>query len=90
MKARQLQHDEPLRRVSYRLRSFDEDFGLAQLELVLVHVDGVEEVQDSLALLLGPAWPGLLRQDGIPAAHKPPLACWKRSRSFQDGALFDL
>lgn len=25
--------------VSYRLWSFDEDFGLAQLELVLIHVD---------------------------------------------------
>lgn len=31
-------------RVLYRLWSFDEDFGLAKLELVLVHVDRVEEV----------------------------------------------
>lgn len=56
--------------VSYRLWSFDEDFALAQLELVLVHVDRVEEVQDSLALLTPPAGPGVLGEDGIPAAQR--------------------
>lgn len=55
--------------VSYRLWSFDEDFGLSQLELVLVHVDGAEEVEDSLTLLAPPARPRLLGEDGVPAAH---------------------
>lgn len=50
----------------YRLWSFDKDFGLAQLELVLVHVDRVEEVQDSLALLPPPGRPRLLGQNGVP------------------------
>lgn len=46
--------------VSYRLWSFDKDFGLAQLELVLVHVDRVEEVQYSLSLLTPPIRPAFL------------------------------
>lgn len=46
---------------SYRLWSFDEDFGLAQLELVLVHVDRVKKMEHSLALLTPPVRPGFLR-----------------------------
>lgn len=46
--------------VSYRLWRFDEHFGLAQLELVLVHVHRVEEVEDSLPLLSPPTRPGFL------------------------------
>lgn len=76
--------------VSYRLWSFDEDFGLAQLELVLVHVDGVEEVQDSLTLITPPTRPGLLCQDGIPAVHKSLLACLKQQDSVKDVTLFEL
>lgn len=52
--------------VSYRLWSFDKDFGFAQLELVLVHVDRAEEVQDSLALLPPPGRPSLRGQNGVP------------------------
>lgn len=76
--------------VSYRLWSFDEDLGLAQLELVLVHVDRVEKVQDSLTLLTPPTRPGLFCQDGIPAGHKPLLACLKQQDSVQDVTLFEL
>lgn len=60
--------------VAYRLWSFDEDFGFAQLELVLVHMDGVEEVQDPLTLFTPPIRPCLLCQDGVPAAHKALLS----------------
>lgn len=53
--------------ISYRLRSFDEDLGCPQLELVLIHVDGAQQVQDALALLAPPLGPGLSGQDGVPA-----------------------
>lgn len=58
--------------VPYRLWSFDEDFGLAQLVLVLVHIDRVEEVQDPLALLPSPVRPSLPRQNGVPERDGPP------------------
>lgn len=73
--------------ISYRLWRFDEDFGLAQLELVLVHVDRVQEVQDSLSLFAPPLRPGVLCQDGIPAAHRPVLACSKQQDSLRDLTL---
>lgn len=77
--------------VSYRLWSFDEHFCPAQLELVLVHVDRIEKVQDSLTLLTPPTRPGLFCQDGIPAVQKSLLACLKQQDSVQDvDTLFEL
>ena len=57
--------------VSYRLRGLDEHLALAQLELVLVHVDRAEEVQDPLPLVSAPAGPRLLGEDGVPAGNRP-------------------
>lgn len=42
---------------SYRFWSFNKDLGPAQLELILVHVDRVEEVKDTLTLLTSPRRP---------------------------------
>lgn len=58
-------------RVFYRFRVLDKDLGPSHLVLVVVHVDGPEEVQDSLLLRTPPTWPRLSRQNGIPGQHTP-------------------
>lgn len=53
-------------RQTYRLRSFNEDLGASELELILVHVDRPQEVKDALFLVSSPRWPRLFGQDGVP------------------------
>lgn len=51
---------------TYRLWSFDEDLAPSQLELVLVHVDRAEQVQNPLTFVARPPGPRLPGQNGVP------------------------
>lgn len=51
---------------THRLGGFDEHFTPPQLELVAVHVDRLQQVQDALLLVSLPRRPGGFGQNGIP------------------------
>lgn len=51
---------------THRLRGFDEHFAPPELELVTVHVDGLQQVEDTLFLISSPRRPGGFGQNGIP------------------------
>lgn len=51
---------------THRLGCFDEHFAPPELELVAVHVDGLQQVEDTLLLVSSPRGPGGFGQDGIP------------------------
>lgn len=51
---------------THRLGGFDEHFTPPQLELVAVHVDRLQQVQDALLLISLPRGPGGFGQNGIP------------------------
>lgn len=51
---------------THRLRGFDEHFAPPKLELVAVHVDGLQQVEDTLFLVPSPRGPGGFGQNGIP------------------------
>lgn len=51
---------------THRLRRFDEHFAPPKLELVTVHVDGLQQVEDTLFLISFPRGPGGFGQNGIP------------------------
>lgn len=52
-------------RHTYRLRGFNEDLAASKLELILVHVDRLQEMKDALFLISSPCWPRLFGEDGI-------------------------
>lgn len=52
--------------VWYRFGVLDKDLGAAHLVLVVIHVDGAEDVKDPLLLWTPPARPRLSGQDGVP------------------------
>lgn len=54
---------------THGLWCFDEDLCSAKLVLVRIHVDRLEQVQNSLPLLPLPGRPGLGGQDGIPSGR---------------------
>lgn len=51
---------------THRLGGFDEHFALPELELVTVHVDGLQQVEDTLFLVPSPRRPGGFGQNGVP------------------------
>lgn len=55
----------------YRFRVLDKDLGPSHLVLVVVHVDGPEEVKDSLLLRTPPIRPCLWCQNCIPGQDTP-------------------
>lgn len=57
---------EGRRSCTHRLRGFDEHFAPPQLELVAVHVDGLQQVEDALLFISSPHRPGGFGQNGIP------------------------
>lgn len=50
---------------THRLGGFDEHFAPPQLELVTVHVDRLQQVEDTLFLISFPRRPGGFGQNGI-------------------------
>lgn len=53
-------------RHTYRLGGFNEDLAASKLELILVHVDRLQEMKDALFLISSPRWPRLFGEDGVP------------------------
>lgn len=51
---------------THRLWGFDEHFTLPQLELVIVHVDRLQQMQNPLLLISSPHRPSGFGQDGVP------------------------
>lgn len=79
---------------SYRLRGFDEDFGMSELILVLVHVYGAQEMQHTLLLIPPPCWPRLFRQNRIPETEKEredeeAFTIWRMKSYLIKGHIFN-
>lgn len=51
---------------THGLWGFDEHFTPPELELVAVHVDRLQQVEDTLFLISSPHRPGSFGQNGIP------------------------
>ena len=51
---------------THRLGGLDEHFAPPELELITVHVDRLQQVEDTLLLVSSPRRPGFFGQDGIP------------------------
>lgn len=51
---------------TYRLWGFDEYFALPELELVTVHVDRLQQMENALFLISSPHRPSGFGQNGIP------------------------
>lgn len=73
---------------TYRLGRFDENLGSSELELVLVHVDGPQQVKDPLFFIPSPRGPGLFRQDGVPVGGGRPR--WAETKTLRNRSGFTL
>lgn len=69
--------------LTHRLGRFDENLGPSQLELVLVHVDGAQQVEDALFFVPSPGGPGLPSQDGVPG-ERAEVRFWFGGVDFSD------